>query len=415
MQARVYGRMLIILACFCLCGPAQAGQDLSEIAAGIARDMPARMEEFQELARDLARREQSRIKNQAAEMAAPSPGPAGDRILLFVTLGEKPEENLEANRRLFKDIREISPDAVVVLRGLPKGSRSLGDLFKYIRQITGKDGPSIMLNPVLFRQYDVTVSPTLVYERNGVAVAWARGIVNAEWLRRRVEQDKAAGDLGKWGQTVTIAERDFVEEMKSRLAGIDWEAKKEQAVANYWKKQHFLELDKAKKGKVFYLDATYQVEKDFILPDGKVVARAGQKIDMFKIMPPTFMLVVFDAADPQQLEWAVKTGQEYAGKHRVRVKYITTRIPDHQEHGWESLTRLYDVLKAPVYLLNEPVRDRFKLAHVPSTVRYDKAKHKFEVKEIPLSDGAGPGPVQAAASQQPLPKDESLKTGGVQQ
>ena len=264
--------------------------------------------------------------------------------------------------------------------GLPKGSRSLGDLFKYIAKLSDKDsktGPSIMLNPVLFRQYGVTVSPTLVYERDGAAVAWARGIVNSQWLRRRVEQDKAAGDLGKWGQTVAIAERDFVEEMKSRLAGIDWKAQKEKAVANYWKKQKFLDLPKAKEEKVFYLDATYQVEKDFILPGGKVIARAGQKIDMFKIMPPTFVLVVFDAADPQQVEWALKTGKEHADK---RVKYIATRIPD-VERGWESFAGLQEAMEKPVYLLNEAVRDRFKLKHVPSLVQYAKAKHKFEVKE----------------------------------
>ena len=41
MQARIYGRLLIILACFSLCGAAPAGQNLDEIAAGIARDMPA--------------------------------------------------------------------------------------------------------------------------------------------------------------------------------------------------------------------------------------------------------------------------------------------------------------------------------------------------------------------------------------
>jgi conjugal transfer pilus assembly protein TraW len=280
-----------------------------------------------------------------------------------------------------------------------------------MRQLVGKDGPQVMLNPVLFRKYNVAVSPTLVYERDGAAVAWGRGIINARWLKGRVEQEKATGDLGKWGQTVNIAERDFIEEMKSRLAGIDWEAKKVKAIDSYWQKQRFLELPQTKQEKVFHLDAVYQVERDFVLPDGKVVARAGQKIDLFKIMPPTFMLVVFDAADPKQLEWAVKTGKELTGQQWVRVKYITTRIPE-REHGWESLSRLYDVLDAPVFLLNEPVRDRFKLQHVPSTVRYDKAKHKFEVKEISLSDGAGPGQGQAPASQPLLPKG-SLKMGGL--
>jgi conjugal transfer pilus assembly protein TraW len=272
----------------------------------------------------------------------------------------------------------------------------LGDLFKYIHQITGKDGPSVMLNPVLFEQYGVTVAPTLLYERDGAAVAWSRGLINADWLRERVKRDKAIGDLGQWGPTKIVAERDLIEEMRSRLAGIDWQAKKEKAVARYWDKQKFLELPKTRQEKVFYLDATYQVEKDFVLPDGKVVARAGQKIDLFKIIPPTFMLVVFDAGDPRQLAWAVKTGKEYAGQHSVRVKYITTTMPD-REHGWESLARLYAALDAQVYLLTEPVRDRFKLEHVPSLVRFDKTKHKFEVKEIaelPLADEAGAGVVQ---------------------
>jgi conjugal transfer pilus assembly protein TraW len=251
-----------------------------------------------------------------------------------------------------------------------------------------------MLDPVLFRRYDVSVAPTLVYEKDGAALAWARGIINSPWLRRRVEQDKAAGDLGKWGQTVAVAERDFIEEMKSRLAGIDWQAKKDQAVAHYWKRQKFIDLPKAKEEKVFYLDATYKVEKDFILPDGRVIARAGDQIDLFKVVPPTFMLVVFDAADPQQVAWAKKTGVEQAGKYRV--KYLATRIPAHQEHGWESLARLQETLEAPVYLLNEAVRDRFKFSQVPATVRFARTKHKFEVKEIVSGAGAA-GPVQAKA------------------
>jgi conjugal transfer pilus assembly protein TraW len=352
-------------------------EEFSGLAQGIARGKQARLEEFRELAAEIAWKERARLKGQAEEMGAESP--EGERILLFITLGEQPEENLEENRRMLKEIREISPDAVVVLRGLPKGAQTLGDLFKYIRRITGKDGPAVMLNPVLFRRYDVAVSPTLVYERDGLAVAWARGIINSRWLKKRVEQDKATEDLGKWGQTVEIAERDLIDEMKARLAGIDWESKKAQAVANYWEKQKFLDLPKAREEKVIYLDATYQADQDFILPDGKVIARAGQKIDLFKVVPPTFMLVVFDAADPQQVAWAVKTGQEHAGKYRV--KYLATRIPGHRGRGWETLAQLEDHLQAPLYLLNEPVRDRFKLKHAPAIVRFAKAKRRFEVRE----------------------------------
>jgi conjugal transfer pilus assembly protein TraW len=369
-------------------------EEFSDLAKRIAAGRPARLEEFAGLAAEIARQERARVQAQGAKAGAEPPGPAGKRILVFLTLGEKPAENMDENRRLLKDIREVSPDAVVALRGLPKGSRTLGDLFKYIRRITGKEAPPLMLDPVLFRRYGVSVSPTLVYEKDGAAAAWARGIINSQWLRRRVEQDKAAGDLGKWGQTVDIAERDFIDEMQSRLAGIDWQARKDQAVANYWKKQRFIDLPKAKEERVFYLDATSKVEQDFILPDGRVVARAGQSLDLFKLVPPTFMLVVFDAADPQQVKWAAQTGKEYSGKYRL--KYLATRIPNHRERGWESLAHLQNVLEAPVYLLNEAVRDRFKLSQAPATVRFVKAKHKFEVKEI-VSGAGGAGPVQAKA------------------
>ena len=397
-QARIYGRWLGILACFALCGAAGPShpqddaaaeivqqtpariEEFHDLARGIARQRPARLEEFKALAEDLARREEARVQGQADGLAAGTPPPAGERMLLFITLGEKPAEDLEANRRLFQDIRETSPETVIVLRGLPRGGRTLGDLFKYLRPLLTKDGPLVMLDPRLFRRYGVTVSPTLVYERDGVALAWARGIINAQWLKTRVERDKARGDQGKWGETAAIAERDFIDEMQSRLAGIDWQAKKDKAVAAFWQKQKFLDLPRTRTEKVFYLDATYKVEQDFILPDGKVIARAGDKIDLFKIMPPTFMLVVFDAADPQQVDWALKTGREYAGKHRV--KYIATRIPDCQEHGWESWARLHQTLAAPVYLLNQTVKDRFKLAHAPSTVRFVKARRRFEVKEV---------------------------------
>jgi conjugal transfer pilus assembly protein TraW len=256
---------------------------------------------------------------------------------------------------------------------------------RYIQKLrfNDKEGPQVTMNPVLFRKYGVTVAPTILYERDGVELARARGIVNSRWLKDRMERDKASGDLGKWGETAAIAERDLIEEMQARLAGIDWEAKKKQALAGYWGKQRFLELPKAREEKVIYLDATYKVEDDFILPDGKVVARKGEKIDLFQKVPPTFMLIVFDAGDPRQLEWALKTGKQHAGKYRV--KFITTRIPD-RERGWDSLAKLYETLEAPVFLLNEQVRDRFKLTHVPGTVRYVKEKQRFEVKEWALKE-----------------------------
>lgn len=374
--------IIFTLACFFLfSGPARAELDFNEIARQIAENQSARIEEFKEIADRITRQEISRVEKQAEAVNRPVSQPDKFRLLLFMTLGEKPEDNLERNRRLLKEIMEMSPEASVVLRGLPSGSRGLGDLVRHLRKLSGKQGemPRISLDPRLFRKYGVTVAPTLVYEQDGQAIAWARGIINTRWLRDRVEKEKLTGDLGQWGKTVAVAERDLIEVMQERLAKVDLEAMKEKAIARYWAKQKFLVLPKAKEEKVFYLDATYEVQEDFILPDGKVIARKGEKIDLFEKVPPTFMLVVFDAGDPRQLEWAVETGKKYGGQYRVR--YITTTVPD-REQGWKSLERLHEVLAAPVFLLTEEVKARFQMAHVPNTVRYAKDKHRFEVKEV---------------------------------
>lgn len=379
MQARVFRNFLLVLACILFAGnPALPDQSLEEIAAGITRDCPAKVKQYEGLVRDLAQKSRSRLKKRLPQGALEPSGPLGERILIFITLGEKPEEHIEENRRMIKDIHEISPEAILVLRGLPQGGKNLGDLVRYLQSINGKGGPTIIVHPPLFERYDVTVAPTLVYEKDGQALAWARGIINAQWIKRRVERQNASGDLGKWGETTDIAERDLVEEMKSRLAAIDWQAKKEQVIRQYWQKKQFLELPPTRKERIFYLDATYRVQRDFVLPDGKVLARAGDEIDLFKIIPPTFVLVVFDAGDPRQLEWAKKAGKQYATK--LRVKYITTRIPD-REHGWKSLENLQNSLDDRVYLLNDQVRERFNLQHVPSLVHYVKKKHRFEVRE----------------------------------
>lgn len=382
MWARIRKVITMVLAFLLVGGVAAAEQDLEAIAAGIARDYKRRLEEYWGLAEEIVRQGDGRLEERLKAVARRAPRPDGERVLLFITLGEKAEERVEENRRLLREIRETSPEAVVVLRGLPVGCRTLGEAVRYLKRVADKDGPPVLLNPLLFRRYGVTVAPTLVYERDGAAVAQARGIINARWLLGRVEKEKATGDLGKWGETVAIAERDMIEEMQSRLAAVDWEAKKRQAVANFWRKPRLLELPPAQQDKVFYLDAAYQVERDFVLPDGKVLARAGEKINLFKVLPPTFYLVVFDARDPRQVAWAKQVGREQSA--RRRVKYLVTAIPEPEERGWEVWERLHEEMGAPVYLLDEMVRERFQLRHAPSTVGYVKEKERFEVREVCL-------------------------------
>jgi conjugal transfer pilus assembly protein TraW len=213
-------------------------------------------------------------------------------------------------------------------------------------------------------------------------VAWVRGLVDGRWLKDQVEKEGRTGDLGKYGPTEAVAERDFLEEIQERIASIDWKAKKEQAWQRYWTHYSFLTLPPAPRDRVYQVDAVYEVPQDFILPDGKVLARKGEKINLFEKVPPHFVLVVFDAGDPRQLAWAKKAGREV--QKRFQVQYLTTSLP---ERTWECFERLEKALDEPLYLLNETVRARFHLAHVPSLVR--PLEDRFEVREFKMGKDQG--------------------------
>jgi len=372
-----------------------------DLARKISRQSPDRWKGFEDLARALGENSRRRMqeKGQSAIPAPMPPGqaspekfpspdlasPQGLRLLLFLTWGPDPEGRLAQNRRT---LQELTPDTVVVLRGLPHGKRGLDGLVRYVHRILGERRdrqdkmPTLILDPRLYRQYRVEVSPTLVYERDGRAVAWVRGLLDGRWLKDQVEKEGRSGDLGKYGTTEAIAERDFLDEIQERIASIDWEAKKKQAWQRYWTRYSFLTLPPASKDRAFQVDAVYEVPQDFILPDGTVLARKGDRINLFEKVRPHFVLVVFDPGDSRQLAWAKKAGREYRG--RFQVQYLTTSLP---ERTWECFERLEKSLEEPLYLLNEAVRERFHLAHVPSLVR--PLEDRFEVREVKMEKAQG--------------------------
>ncbi|MEW6657371.1 MAG: TrbC family F-type conjugative pilus assembly protein [Thermodesulfobacteriota bacterium] len=374
--------------------------EFAGVAQKLADRAPHQMEQFEEVARALAEKSKEQVQKDGMEAirplfpdgklpekSTPAPKtasilPAGkdSRLLLFITLGPDPDSRLEQNRRL---LQEVPPGTEVILRGLPHGKRGLGDLFRYVHKLTGdrrgqkEKMPRVLLDPRLYRQYAVDVSPTMVYERKGKAVAWVRGLVNSQWLKDQVEKDKRTGDLGKYGPTEAIEERDFLEEIQERLASIDWDARKEKAWEQYWTHYSFLTLPPANNDRVYQVEAVYEVPQDFRLPDGKVLARKGDKINLFDRVKPRFVLLVFDGSVPRQLAWAKKAAREFQG--RYRVQYLTTALP---ERTWHSFSKLEEKLEAPLYLLNDAVRERFRLEHSPAIVR--PLADRFEVQEISL-------------------------------
>jgi len=353
--------------------------DLERLAAEIAAQAPARLEEYRDLAGEIARRQQRQVEKQVQGLR-PEEESKPERIILFITLGEAPDQEVEKNQRLLHGIQAAAPDAVVAVRGLPAGQRHLEQFVLYLKKISESGKlPGIRLDPALFRKYQVSVAPTMILERDGKPVAEVRGLINPDWLRRQVEAGRT-GDLGQMGPTAALAERDLIEELQERLMAVDWDGKKEQAYARYWRRFRFVDLPEAREDRRFTLDAKYTVPQDIILPDGTVAARQGQVFDLFRVLKPTFVLVIFDGAKPGHVAWAREQAKEYQGK--LRPRFIATALPD-RDNGWQALENLEQQLQGPVYLLTEQVRDRFQVKHVPAVVT-PGADH-FEVREFCLA------------------------------
>lgn len=362
---------------------AQAPLDLGDLerrAAEVAGQAHNQVEQYRAVAEEIARQHRRRVE-EGLNRELPEASPPPERAIVFITLGPQPQEDLEKNRRLLQDLQAAAPEAVVAIRGLPAGMKNIEQFMGYLKQLS-QDAklPPLSLDPTLFRKYGVSVAPTIILERQGQKVAEVRGLANPEWLRRQVETGRT-GDLGQMGPVAPLAERDLIEELQERLWAVDWEKKKQEAFARYWRRCQFVELPQAREERRFTVEAKYTVPHDVVLPDGRVVAKQGQVIDLFQVVKPSFVLLVFDGARAGQVAWAKETARQYQGK--LRVQYLTTVLPD-RDNGWQALERLEQELQGPVYLLNEQLRDRFHLQHVPAVVA-PGAGNYFEVREVCLA------------------------------
>ena len=117
----------------------------------------------------------------------------------------------------------------------------------------------------------------------------------------------AATDFGIVGQTFKIVEEPFIQMLKKRLdkVGITKEQEKMQARA-----QEQVENPKAVNGislaaesRVFYFDPTYILDKDAVLPCGKILHKAGTKVNPLAHMDLNRRIFFIDARNQGQITW----------------------------------------------------------------------------------------------------------------
>lgn len=119
-----------------------------------------------------------------------------------------------------------------------------------------------------------------------------------------------AKDLGKVGTSFVIEEESFTAMMKRKLADIDIEEHnkkmKQIAIDRVNEPQAVSGISKAIKNNSFYYDPTYTLEKDAVLPCGKVLYKAGTRVNPLEHMDLERRLIFIDSRDKSQVEWLIE-------------------------------------------------------------------------------------------------------------
>lgn len=258
----------------------------------------------------------------------------------------------------------------VVFIGLPKGARNIPDAMRVMKKIAveaklkPEQEPDVGIDPNAFAKYGVRVVPTLVRETGDGHFHRLEGSIN--W---RYFDDTIKGlEQGKWlnqqaGQTWQIEETSLIEEMKRRMASIDWEEKKKAAINRFWTNQKMNRLPAAVKTERWMIDPTVRVTKDMYDRGGKLIAKAGTQLNPLAGAHVPLRMLVINPASQRELKWAMQYQQKnpFGGQTMILGTDFT-------ENGWKVMEKASNTLQARIRLAPSELITRFRLTATPAVV-----------------------------------------------
>ena len=186
--------------------------------------------------------------------------------------------------------------------------------------------------------------------------------------------EAAIHDLGTFGATYSIAEKDALAEIRERASQIDWtkyfnRKRMAEAVKNY-RPDNIARLPRATENRTFTVDMTYTLEFD--IPDGKggILYPKGYTFNPLSYVQLPNILVVIDASDDRQVKWL--SSSEYITDYRTML-LITGGS------AWDTAHRL----ERPVFYATRQIVDRLQLKAVPSVIRQLSDKY-MQVQEVEI-------------------------------
>lgn len=187
-------------------------------------------------------------------------------------------------------------------------------------------------------------------------------------------------DLGTYGATYPIAEKDAVVELKEAAARVDWnkvlDKEKWKRKAEDFKPRDLASLPRARKTRAYTVDMSYTLPFDIPRVDrnGKVTGTLypkGYTFNPLDYVSYPGILVFIDGSDKKQVEWFRKS--KFFRDYRTRL-LITGG----------SYYELEKAMGIPVFYAARPVVERLRIKAVPS-IAWQRGKYMV-VKEIGLDD-----------------------------
>ena len=180
-----------------------------------------------------------------------------------------------------------------------------------------------------------------------------------------------AKDLGTFGATYSISERDAVEEMQERARQVDWgklfdKRANTEKLKNYRPKD-LLVLPRALQARARMVDISYTL--DFDIPDekGNIIYPAGFTFNPLDYISYPRTIVVINGSDREQVDWFKKT---------PFFKDINAVLLISDGNYYDLSVEL----KRSVFYANALIIRKFQLAYVPSVIK--QKGNLMEVKEI---------------------------------
>lgn len=287
----------------------------------------------------------------------------GEHLYLFISSSMRETE--------IKDIMTAAQLAggTIVVRGMLPNSRNMMDMSKFLMRLAKEAKlsrpPRTITDPRLFAAFGIEGAPSFVYlnDKTGRELV-GEGMASPEWIIETGRKSDEYERVPALSSTVDIVEQDIIEFFEQEYAKINWKKQKEQAVANFFKKQTFPTFPIAEEDADYELDPRIIFTKDVVSKDGTLMAKKGDVVNpLAGFEGHNRSLFIIDPRDERQKSLTKQVfWDEGVGNPTLVVSHLDPELK------FKGISLLENEFRTKVYMLRNEYIDRFNITKLPIRV-----------------------------------------------